>query len=555
MDNNEKKLSEYIDKLNAEKMPKEHDEPTDSPELDELMDTVRKVRSLREPDLPEVDYPKKLARVVGRQLWQKPSNRKRKWAWLAGTAAISAVAALVLLVNFALYPGRTDIVYAMEQAYKEVRAYHGILSIVETNLKGEETLQSMREVWADNEGRYYVKELEGFQKGLITVNNGEKKWQVCLDEGQVYVFSAFPDPYRFTLELGNEINDAKNATQIKTIGKDVVAGRKATILEVLPKGGESYQIWIDEETNLPLQRQRAMVNAIQYRVTYTSIEFSDNIPGELLTYDLPQGFEEIDKNSEQLVNNIEEAAEIAGFTPKVPENLPKGYVRDSIAVTDGMKAIKLSYTSKDKKSRVIILQEKATDEFKPASTSVLGKVGSNTAEIQSPVQESLGVLNGGGQYSGMADICSIRWQESGFEYAVIGDVTMDELVLFIESIALDPVQIPSGEEVASDKPQIEVAVDLEAEKNEQKSVDAGHSPWKLDPVYVAQVFVSLKISPEGIEGEYPVNYEDMKIIKNNGIDAIVEVSGDITTVRKVYLKRLIRQDSTGIWTVVGYDPA
>lgn len=85
-------------------------------------------------------------------------------------------------------------------------------------------------------------------------------------------------------------------------------------------------------------------------------------------------------------------------------------------------------------------------------------------------------------------------------------------------------------------------------------MDAGHSPWKLDPVYVAQVFVSLKISPEGIEGEYPVSYEDMEVVKNNGIEAVVEISGDNTPVRRVYLKRLIRQDSTGIWTVVGYDP-
>ncbi|HOM03304.1 MAG TPA: sigma-E factor regulatory protein RseB domain-containing protein [Acetivibrio sp.] len=553
MDNNEKKLSEYIDKLNAEKKPKEHDNPMDSPELEELMDTVRKVRSLREPALPDADYPKKLARAAGGQLRQKSATGERKWAWLAGTAAIAAVAVLVLMLNFVLYPGRTDIVYAMEQAYKEVGAYHGILSIVETNLKGEETLQAMREVWSDNEGRYFVKELEGFQKGVVTVNNGDKKWQVCPNEKKVYVFSAFPDPYRFTLELGNEINDVKDAAKIKPVGEDTVAGRRASVFEILPKGGEAYRIWIDKETKLPLQRQRAMTNAIQYRITYTSIEFSDNIPGEILAYDLPEGFEEIDNNPELLVNNIEEAGKIAGFTPKVPENVPDGYAKDSIAVAKGMKATKLSYVSENKKSRVIILQEKATDEFKPASTAVLGKVGNNTAEIQSPVQQSLGVLDGGILYSGMADICSIRWQESGFEYAVIGDAPMDELVLFIESIEKGPVEIPSGEET-TEKPQIKIPVDLGVEENEQKSVDAGHSPWKLDPVYVAQVFVSLKISPEGIEGDYPVNYEDMKVIKNNGIDAIVEISGNATPVRRVYLKKLIRQDSTGIWTVIGYDP-
>jgi hypothetical protein len=126
--------------------------------------------------------------------------------------------------------------------------------------------------------------------------------------------------------------------------------------------------------------------------------------------------------------------------------------------------------------------------------------------------------------------------------------------LFAESLTDGPVVIPKGDEKISDKPQIEVPVDWEIEENEQKSVDAGHSPWKLDPVYVAQVFASLKISPEGIQGDYPVPYEDIKVIKNNGVDAVVEISTAEATVRRVYLKRLMRQDSTGIWTVVGYDP-
>lgn len=57
---------------------------------------------------------------------------------------------------------------------------------------------------------------------------------------------------------------------------------------------------------------------------------------------------------------------------------------------------------------------------------------------------------------------------------------------------------------------MKVPVDMEAEENEQRSVDSGHSPWKLDPVYVAQVFISLEMSPNGIEGDYPVQYENLK---------------------------------------------
>jgi len=102
-------------------------------------------------------------------------------------------------------------------------------------------------------------------------------------------------------------------------------------------------------------------------------------------------------------------------------------------------------------------------------------------------------------------------------------------------------------------PKVEVPVNLKIEENSQKSVDEGHSPWRLDPVFVAQVFVSLKISPEGIKGDYPIKYEELKVIKENEKEAVIEVTASKTPIKRVYLKRLIRQDDTGIWTVVGYD--
>jgi len=103
-------------------------------------------------------------------------------------------------------------------------------------------------------------------------------------------------------------------------------------------------------------------------------------------------------------------------------------------------------------------------------------------------------------------------------------------------------------------PKVEVPVNLKIEENSQKSVDEGHSPWRLDPIFVAQVFVSLKISPEGIKGDYPIKYEELKVLKENEKEAVIEVTASNTPIKRVYLKRLIRQDDTGIWTVVGYDP-
>ncbi|GEM_PF-2329477 len=105
----------------------------------------------------------------------------------------------------------------------------------------------------------------------------------------------------------------------------------------------------------------------------------------------------------------------------------------------------------------------------------------------------------------------------------------------------------------SEQPEVTVPVDIEEVKNNQQQVDNGHSPWQLDPLQVTQTFVSLQISPSGVSSEFPVSIEDLSIIEETESDAVVEVNSDKTYITNVYLKRLIRQDETGIWTVVGYD--
>lgn len=551
MSNKEKDLSEYIDSLNAEKKPKAHENMTDSPELEELMDTVRMLKSLKEADVPSSDYGNKISKEITKKMKDKNNSKRPKRNWYIGVASVAAAVILMFVLNLTF--ARNNIVYAMEQAFQGVKAYHGTLEIAVTNEAGVETSQAKREVWANQDGNYYVGEIEGSQKGLITVNNGDKKWQIRPDSKQLYIFSSFPDAYRFTFELGKEIENVKSAIKTKSIGEDIVSGRKAIILEVSPQGGIPYKLWIDKETKLPLKKQSAMQNALQYTITYRNIEFVDTIPPELIAYDLPAGFVEINTNTEQLVNSMDEAVEAVGFSIKIPEGLPKGYAMSHITVELEKKISKIYYTDIVKQSRVVVLQGKAVRELKPASTAVLGKVGNNIAEIQSPVVGDSGILSGGGIYAGITNLSSIRWQKDGFEYAVVGDASMEDISLFVKGIGKGSVQIPSVEGKPSANPQASVPVDLEVEENEQKAVDAGHSPWKLDPTFVAQVFVSLQISPEGIVGEYPVHYEDFKVVENTGTVAILELSSDKTPISKVYLKKLIRQDNAGIWTVVGYD--
>ncbi|MFV0343149.1 MAG: hypothetical protein ACK5JH_09730 [Anaerocolumna sp.] len=99
---------------------------------------------------------------------------------------------------------------------------------------------------------------------------------------------------------------------------------------------------------------------------------------------------------------------------------------------------------------------------------------------------------------------------------------------------------------------ISVPYTLSEEEYAQKQVDQGHSPWRLDPAYVALVFASLMISPEGIVGDYPIAYQNIVIAKNDGINAVADIKDQASLIKRIYLKRLIKTDESGIWTVIGY---
>lgn len=137
----------------------------------------------------------------------------------------------------------------------------------------------------------------------------------------------------------------------------------------------------------------------------------------------------------------------------------------------------------------------------------------------------------------------------------------------VSSAAASPS--PSATETASPSPsasvqaggtepeqpyKVAVEYDLATEENSQKSVDEGHSPWRLDPAFVAQVFVSLQLEPGGIQGDYPIPYEDFEVTRSSQAEVVVTVNNEKSPTAKVYLKQLVRQGSGGIWTVVGYDP-
>ena len=492
----EKELDQFIEALNQERRP----EPGQDPELLELTSVVRMVKSLRQPAEPTPDF--------GHRVHQAFRGKARSRRVFAPLAALAAGLLLVLVFQAWSSFFNQDLVLAMEQAVARLNNYHGIIEMRTTNQAGEEWVVRQVEVWA--EGNKYATRQDN---GTLTVNNGEQRWQVRPDNQTVVVLPVVPDPQRHGFDF-NLKTEAERARQYPhtVVGETVVAARPAIQLEISPPGGLPYQLWIDQETKLPLQLKTAMINALQ--TTYTFISFESNVSFEptLFTFQVPAGYQVIEKDPGQLVNTPGEASVIAGFAPLVPSQPPVQILahKDKVVFNYG---------------DTTIVETPAAEPFKPAAHGAVGQAGGGPLEVLSE---------------------QLRWQQEGIEITIEGP----DRVELARQLASD-LSLPAAENDLASQAAVKVYVDLEIAKADQQQVDAGHSPWQLDPSQVALTFVYLQISPEGIQGE-PPEIGPTSIIKNTGVEAIVGLKAG--PIKQVYLKRLVRPDETGIWSVVGYDP-
>jgi len=507
---NEEKLSNYIDALNNEQEPEVAANDNDQ-EFEKLMETVQLVRTLREPTLPDEGYPKRLAQnVAGKIAKEKPASFRKSAKSIKGIPlAMTALAAGLLMFVLVNWLGffNQDVVYAMEKAVAQLNNYHGVLEMRTRNAAGEEWLVRRVELWSEAD-KYAIKQ----DDGTLTVNNGQQKWQINHEDKKVILLPLLPDTTGNNFDLRDEAKRAKQYPHT-VVGTEQIAGREAIKLAISPPGGEEYYLWVDTETNLPIQLETAMQKALQTTYTFVSFEPNIKVSPQLFTYQVPEGYTVVEKDPGQLVATIEEAAAISGFMPLLPERAP-------VRIFAFKDRIVLDY------GETTIMESIPKGEFELKPNASLGSTAGGPLEI----------------WQGR-----LRWRQNGIEIQVEG-VQRVELA---NQIAKD-LTIPDANQELVSRAKVKVPVDMAIEQANQKQVDSGSSPWQLDPLQVSLTFVNLKVTPEGIQGEPKIPMPSFILATNNSVEAVVEV--DEGPIERVYLKRLVRQDETGIWTVVGYDP-
>ncbi|NMA69778.1 MAG: hypothetical protein GX958_10205 [Desulfitobacterium sp.] len=410
---------------------------------------------------------------------------------------------LVMLLVLSPWGGsRENIVLAMEKSVAKLENYHGVLKKVNTNAAGESQVLIETEIWSEG-NKYATRTKEGF----VTVNNGETRWILDENKKEVTLLPVYLDTHEFDLQREAE-KALSYPHEIK--GEEMVAGRNATRIEIQPPGGLPYTLWIDQETHLPIQLQTAMQKSLQTTYTYVTLETNLTLPEEVFAYNPPSDYRVVDLSQDKLVASLDEGKTISGLNPlELKENPQKIYASENRLVLDY--------------SDTILIQSKAQEPLVLDPLASLGQAEGGALEV---------LPN------------SLRWQQNNLEIHLLGERVLAFAQELTPTLDLNP-QVPSPGTIIS------VPVDMEIVKNNQQQVDSGSSPWQLDPKQVAMTFISLQISPEGIQGEAPIAYESLQLVANDGQKAVVE-AGD-GPVAKVYLERLIRQDETGIWTVTGYE--
>lgn len=404
-----------------------------------------------------------------------------------------AVAAGVLIFTAALptITGSPNLVLAMEKAVSQLKSYHGVMADG-TEVWRDGALWKVRRPNGDLQlldGTIFWQENAGLKKVFMTPPDVANHLEVHLDLARIAEM-ALRNPH-------------------ETIGSEVVAGRMTTKLLVKLPEHRSYHIWIDHETNLPLQWERPVVRGTAPLVTFTSFEVNKPITPPLTAYQPPEGYELVDLRERVVTTeNVEQAA---GFKPLMPTENP----REIKASQDG---VILDYDT------VQIRQWPATEPIEIRGMGAYGTAAGGPMEV---IHDSL------------------EWVQNGIRIQVTAQPEAgDRKIALARQIAPDlTMPDPTRDLVSAAK--VKVPVEMAEARALQERVDQGDrmGPSLKDALNTANIYAAEKGGVQRFES---------KLLANTGGQAVVEISEG--PFARIYLQKLVRTELHGVWFIVGYDP-
>lgn len=484
----EDRLATQVDALRLDQAPAE---PLDAEEA-ELLAMARLVKRLGRPADPSLDFARRMNAAA------LPPRRRR---WLALPAAVAVVTAVALGLTFNPFAPSYTVVQAMEQKVAQIDSYHAVIEHRYQYPNPTMNIIKTEEVWFA--GDRYAWNDPGVQE---VISDGEHEWRV--NHEMQAVWADFPlTPLLHPFQPANLIKAVADLPYVIE-GHDEIAGRPTTRVRFKTPDFESYRIWIENQTKLPLQIEMKFWDGMVTTTAYKTFELNLKIDPSHFTAPAYAGYR-VESNGRR-VATIAEAAALAGFQPILPQESPKLIVVRGHEITMGFGDVAIA--------------QQATPY----------KLVAN--QRQSYGWSGIGPVQTGGK--------SDLWWNQGVGIHVSGSERTVDLARQIApdiTLPYEPYRNPYLISLIEEPVKVDMEAAMAAEVAHAQNFAAGSDRYFA--LGVAKRFVQ--------EQGAAVPESAFREAGNNRAEAIVTVSeGPIS---KVYLRRVARQDDQGLWWVIGYD--
>lgn len=354
---------------------------------------------------------------------------------------------LLALVILALFtsgctekePGAEEIASLMLEKQNSIEDYSYTMHM--TSYIGEQVVENeFKSIYKKPHMIKNFIEEQGKEKETLVLSDGEFRWTYAPGTNTV-MKTKIPDTPELTENhYISLIRIALNDTNLSLLGTEEIEGRKAYLLEAIPKEtGEqapeySMNVWIDKETWMFLGYEMYDSNeTLVSKVEIRDLKVNAGIPDSEFVFKIPEGatVKVVNPGDVELPEGLsfEEAKERVGFEILVPGYLPEGYEFSHAAAYNTSKTapdvqasetIVLTYM---KEGVSIIIAEAVYEGHAPEAA--IDKM--DTAEVVS--------INGAkGKYLALGDMRILRWKIEGTDLSLTASLEKDEILKIAESI-------------------------------------------------------------------------------------------------------------------------
>lgn len=253
------------------------------------------------------------------------------------SVTILLVAVVVALAGCGQRITAEEIVAKMQETLESTRDAHAIVTGQATG-QGQD-LSATVEVWEQAPNKVRAQVLEANEPrllGAIMVTDGSQGWYYEPAGNRVMVGKPgdleMPLPEEILLSMQDTIQQVLDVTDVELAGEEALAGREAYKLILTPKQGSDLQavngtatLWVDKEQWIVLKATFEAVGMAQGNMEVRSFELNPGLPGDLFTFEVPEGVEVVEVEAEDPVSlSLDEARAQAAFGLLVPGYVPEG---------------------------------------------------------------------------------------------------------------------------------------------------------------------------------------------------------------------------------------